>query len=71
VKITRDYYKPTAAQQAELLEAALKLKAKTAEARDRARRNAAAAAPIFGMLSVVVGVKPMDNPFVNTHIGDL
>jgi hypothetical protein len=69
--MNRHHYMPTAAQQVELLEAAAALKAKTALARDRAKRNAIAAAPILGMLSVVIGVKPMDNPFVNTHLGDL
>jgi hypothetical protein len=41
-------------------------------ARKRAARQSTAS--VFGMLEAVVvdkRVKPMDNPFVNTHIGDL
>jgi hypothetical protein len=69
--MNRHHYMPTAAQQVELLEASLELKAKTAAAREQRLKFEVTRRTTLDMLAVVIGVKPMDNPFVNTHLGDL
>lgn len=69
--VNRHHYIPSEAQRLQLEQHAAALKAKTAAARERLRAQSATAAPILGMLAVVIAARPLDNPIIESNFGAL
>lgn len=69
--LNRHHYQPTEAQKRELAERSQKLRDDLA-ARSKARRlEEASRAQVLGMLGVVLGAKPLDNPVIESNFGEL
>lgn len=69
--VDRHHYMPTQEQKDELAAAWTELKAKAEAFRARRQAQAAAAAPILEMLSVVRASSPLDNPIIESNFGAL
>lgn len=69
--MNRHHYMPTEAQKQELKDAAKQIKERIAAKRAARLREEASRAQVLGMLSVVIGVKPMDNPLIGSSHGAL